>query len=121
MERKKPTKFVPGMKCSGCGKTLDTRKDCHADRLMCYPCGQHEAKEAQRRLRESRRHKCLDCPRHCGRDAERCGKCAQRHLKRNPPPKLPKVNRMPLQFTGLRGPGGEMNSILQGDVLERWR
>lgn len=79
-----PRKFTPGMTCGGwggrpCGRVLNERADCYANRILCYPCGRAEQTEVQRLYRESHLHKCVDCPAKCGRAALRCGKCGQRY------------------------------------------
>ncbi len=118
----KNTKFTPGMKCPGCGKRLDTREECHVERIACPPCGQAIINENQRRLRESLLHKCADCPKKCGRNSTRCRNCAQKHvIETRPEARKQLNNRFAVDggtrrvFDGLRGDGGEMPALLSGD------
>ncbi len=116
MEQKKHNRFTPGMKCPGCPKVLNCREDCHIERLMCHACGLKRINDTQRRMREAMLHKCADCNRKCGRQAMRCGKCAQAHVRANPALRQPKSLIGPAQFSGFRGPGSVMDGFMGSEI-----
>ena len=111
------SRFTPGPCPGKCGRMLESREDCHLNRLACQECGQRSINEAQQRLRESRKHKCLDCPKMCGRGAVRCRECSAAIMRTLVRPEVkPEVKPARGEyraFTGLRGEGGELTAFLR--------
>jgi len=109
--------FFPGMPCPGnCGKRLNSKSDCFHQWTMCQPCGAAKKNQYQAERRASMETAICTTP-GCStrfRLADSSYKCAAcLRLSKACEPKAPYKC-----FSGLRGPGGEIEHGPQ--AYRRW-
>lgn len=109
-ERKQRSVFTPGMQCpGGCGRVLNSREDLHHKYVACSPCGNKRYAELQAIGRAEAGQRCDKCNRPIQPRSTRCRQCNAASLKEQREAPKPLVERM--VFTGLRGPGGELEAM----------